>query len=457
MTKLIPPFSAGTNVDTGQPVEVPYEQLTHHSLMRGITGCGKSMLMLLMCQYLIRLMAKGISHCLFIIDISPTDILRNGLKAECDHQGVVLREFTLETPLTHLNPLECFGEWRNNPAVSGGFAAAGLSVDYGPGYGRSHFAAQAVFLITKAFEILQHSGEEVTLSKLAETVVSLNKKLRQPSEIGYLMAMLPHFLQLNGESKLGQFSIAQTIDERQVALLRIDSLLFPSMSRLVAGLILPNIIAAQQRRKRERKRPTRSFVFFDEFSQVAARHTYGRYLTTVRKHLISLNLLYQSTAQLDADNLTDIVTDNCRNHFLFSSSTDGDVESLRNMSEEVIRPLTGTSGAGATATFNFRDIVDRSLDTNDVMDASDSAAQYYLVQRNGQGHEDPVRIHAPLIAPKLLVDWDHPPEWLNATIEPSLPVGSGDPMGLFAETSQELNAKLQSFYDNRIAEETHRM
>ncbi len=381
-----------------------------------MTRSGKSVFELERIRELLRTQRIGVRDTFAFADLGADSYLRNGLEELAHQFGKRFREFSLSHERLCFDPFQAFRN-EDNPSVMSGWASAALQLQHGPGYGKGHFSAVNEVVLLETFETLLSQGQAISL----ENLVTALKKRKGPNRdaIEAINVLLPllHYPQLRPQKGGASINIADSIDQVDIVYFSLDCLRAPAVARVIAGLATASLILASiHRYESGGTAESRTFITVDEFSQLA-NPAWGVWLTAAGKHGCFLSLLYQSTAQLKhgSDMLADIVRENCRTHIYFTCVGSEDIEKLREMSSETRTVLGGRSGFGTSITPTSREVVDRALSVNEILNVSATDREYFAVINEGTGHKDPVNVITPIISPEDLKRRSVPPAWMKET------------------------------------------
>lgn len=430
-------ITLGTTPD-GKPFQVPRRIFEEgHVDIRGMTRSGKTTVEI---QRLESLMATGRDFFL-ILDLGADIYFRNAMKEAAETHGRNFKEFSLFHERMAFDPFQSFRD-QFNPAILSAWSSAAFGLDHGSGYGTGYYSSVNSQVIEEACAAILVKGNEVYMQSLIDEISRSAKK--KDTEAYNVLLPLKHFSQLNGESSLEQINIAQSLKDGDVVYMALDCLVAPQVARVVAGLACATAIMECIDRSHHQKMDNHCFVTVDEFSQLASP-AWGTWLTASGKHNCNFSLMYQSTAQLSKGGMLDqIIFENCRTHLYYTCVGSKDVEQLREMSQEIRTKLGGSSGFGMSASVSSREVVDRQLSVNTILEVSGTEREFFAIVNDGKGHNEPVRVRAQEMPSDVLARRKTPPDWMSR--KPERPVITKNAGNHSAPVCQEILSRMNAFF-----------
>ncbi|MCA9630202.1 MAG: type IV secretion system DNA-binding domain-containing protein [Myxococcales bacterium] len=421
----------GRRVETGEQRWVHRETIHHHVHIAGSTGAGKTGRVL---TPFIHQLTDGESSVL-VFDLKGDQALFEQARLSAERANLSFRWFTTEPNKSTFafNPLNQ-SHLRSFPGLSlATIYTSALGLDYGPGYGKSHFSEQHLSLLftllTEAktpirsfrdldVEFRQRMDSEAVRSgrrskrpserifrtpKQQEHAMDLESKVRRLSSLDAFNVRPGVTFEGLASKKLDSLNchaidMADVVRFPQVLYFHLPSTLSSTVDREVGRLALFSLLtAAQVTHPAERRR---TYVLIDEFQELVTSDL-RKFFDQARNKRIAIVAANQSDSQLDSADrfVRRSISDNVALRIDFTAN---DVQTRRDLidsSGEALFTLHSTSVSssessgpngpsythGQTETLNQQ--IGPRYRANDIaaMSAEDGRCQVWEKQNRGQG------------------------------------------------------------------------
>lgn len=392
---------------TKAPVEIERRVLGGgHMHVRGRTRSGKTSLAILpLVQQLIQpypTRASSWQHDpIFVFDLGGDLTLFNHVQDLAKQLGRQFRFLSLD-PLDDwhfFDPLQAIGHGERNVVRLANMLIEAFNLDHGLIYGGQYFTQQNLAaLLRVARQLNKESDRTPTLEDVAAYLdnPANRREMKDAEQIRLAFNFLLEYPQLKPElapDAARRIDMRVAIEGNEVVYFFTPTLNEATTARQIAGLGLYSLVNAAIQMGREGKRPRKIWVFVDEFQELAGR-SFAALLAQSGKHGISLVMANQTTSQLESrdTSLAQVVADNTHVKQYFTVTTMEDIEALQTLSNQVERPLGGSSTRGLASTITVRDVLMPKLDHNEVLQVSATFGQSFLVVDDGRGHKEPQRV-----------------------------------------------------------------
>jgi hypothetical protein len=388
----------GTDVQTGEPLYVPLSLFKQHCLIRGMTGAMKSVWALYLVLQIIRARNASVVY----IDFGGDKFVFHGLRLTAETHKRVFRFMSTSSddawhtfnPLHVVTPLT---ETNRIRAIN--YLVTALALHPGEGFGKEYFGDIAVMTTHDLVSLCRDQGVlSPKIRDLAARVDAVARRYRRSdvAQVAMVLRQLALYLQLDqNQDDCKSILMPRALEEREIISAILPGILEPMAIRIGSFLCWAAVLSAMERVERGLP-PRELYLVIDEFAVVAQSRAFESLLTLCRKFHVRLILLHQSTNQLRGDSrstdLRPIVADNTALK-LFLTSQGDDIESLRDLSRDVIKTRTGATLQGLRGSTQIRQIVEPELERNSILDASGIPGQGYLhIAQSPAGHQEPIRI-----------------------------------------------------------------
>lgn len=419
-------FELGTNLDTGQPIHLAESTFDLHSVLRGMTRSGKT---IMQASMLLSYLSTG--NPLLVIDLAGDLFLWNTLKEECDSLGRSFQTVSLD-PLEEtlsFNPLQGFDTTGAEAVRNAVTLVGGLGLDYGSGYGKGFFSSQNLEVALRSFEHLSApSRPPFQLAELADTVKKMSKRKRgEPTELSLSLQLLASYPKLNTETSPG-LDIAEGIESGSVMYFFIDTL-FQGPTKSVGAFAAFTAVMAMMRRKREGLAERKLLIPVDEFASVAKVPGFAEAIPQMLKFGASFLLVHQSESQLvinKDDSLSNIVRENCATRIYLTSIGMDELNLQRESRSSTTIQMSRTESGFFNNSVTHRDVEEYELSLNKIKQVSSTAFQGFLMQRDGKGFKNPIpfQFNPPSLQEHIRLSKQPIPRFRPAKSKPSLQTGS---------------------------------
>lgn len=446
----------GLDAATGKPVWLPFEffieALVH---IRGIPGSGKSSRLLLV--LILQILNLSPTDPILIIDFGCDQGLLHALRMAAISLGRKFRILSLD-PRDDSDFLDPF-----QTASTGGdvihvatLLIRAFNMDYGLFYGGDYFTSQNLVALLRVAQklVAQHlSGEPLAVDDVCRHLAAL--KVRDANQIRATFEFLNQFRQLKPHLAVNRdrvIDIRRAIDQGEIVYCFLNSTSQSVSARAIAGLMLYSWQQVAEQRLREGLAKRNSWLYVDEWPEIAGR-SMERFISTSRKAGINLCLVNQQNSQLknrDID-LHSVVFSTAKLKMYFNFQGEEEISELMTLSKSATRMLhsystsestgnslaqsSGTStgitwddagwflasrpdshtrsvteghsetrsqgeSTGVTATEHIMPV----LDVNDVLEVDAVEGRFFLMVRNGQGHQQPLAVDGQHVIPRDLYE-----------------------------------------------------
>lgn len=380
----------GNNLETTEALELPESVFNTHSVLRGMTRSGKTILEANLLKAYLKQDAP-----LLVIDLAGDFFLWNTLREECQARGRSFQTVSMDPGEDTLafNPLQGFDTTGTDVVRNAVTLVGGLGLDYGAGYGRGFFSAQNLEIALRAFEKLSSPNRPpFQLEELAETVTRMsNRKRGEPTELALALKLLSSYSKLDTEGRQG-LDIAEGIEQKSVMYFFMDTL-FQGPVRSVGTFAAFTAIMAMMRRKRDGLSNRQLLIPIDEFASVARVPGFVDAIPQMLKFGAAFLLVHQSESQLIVNgdrSLSDIVFENCATRIYLTCVGDDEVNLQRESSTSIATQESRTESGFFNSSVTQRDVESFDLEINRIKEVSSTAFQGFLMQRDGKGFQNPL-------------------------------------------------------------------
>lgn len=384
-------FNLGTNLDTGQAIHLSPSFFDFHSIVRGMTRSGKTILEATLLSSYLRM-----NRPLLVIDLAGDLFLWNVLREQCESLGRKFETVSMD-PLEEtlaFNPLQSFDTTGTETVRNAMTLVGGLGLDYGAGYGKGFFSSQNIELALKAFETLSAPNRPpFQLTEVSQIVSRMSKRKRgEPTELSLALELLAAYPKLDTEAACG-LEIEEGIESNSVMYFFIDTLFQGSSTRSVGSFAAFSAIMAMMRRKREGLSERKLLIDVDEFASVARVTGFIEAIPQMLKFNASFLLLHQSESQLVInrdDTLSNIVRENCATRIYLTCVGDDEINLQRESMSSTTTQESRTESGFFNSSVTHRDVEEYELTLNRIKEISSTAFQGFLMQRDGKGFRNPI-------------------------------------------------------------------
>ncbi len=239
-----------------------------------------------------------------------------------------------------------------------GFFLLALNLSYGPGYGRSWFAAvgKAVFLATVKESKEKPPQTFAEIQNAIELLISENKEYDAAKHLMFVMRSLAEFRQLNLNHDTNEdpackhaIHMPEVIEEKQVVYFNLESLTDSASAGEISRLVTYSAISAARDYQERTGKPANVYLVIDEAQNVVAANI-SNVLEQARSCGLTCILAHQTLSQLNTPDvdLREVVT-NCTASKLYFSCRDPDTKKY----------LSAISGEVAYYTAGWKQFVHR--------------------------------------------------------------------------------------------------
>lgn len=413
----------------GKSVYLTRDQLkSGHTHVRGRTGSGKSQLVLLpmvlqlLKEYDLRYTdAFGNEQCIrerdavFIFDNGGDRALHNATRHDAENKhGRKFRCLALDpTRSVGFDPFQSVPEDEHRIIRLCSLLTEALHMDHGLVYGGAYYSQRNLAQLLAVAEMAveeKRAGRSIGIREIDEYIQEKRHQIKDAEQVRMVFRFLLQYDQLQpARNDPEAIDFKRAIRDREVIYFFTPTIGEAQTARQISGLGLyvavnAAIELAEQRSESERDRPVpHCHVFVDEFQELAGR-SFAVLLAQARKFGISIVMANQTTEQLENRDvsLADMVRDNTTTKIYFTATGRRDTDELQSYSKDA-RAVLGTHrpGGGFIATGgrdgksdSYSEYVTPLLTTNDIIDTTASAGEFYLVDQSGRGHKEPIRTKA---------------------------------------------------------------
>ncbi|MBI1349408.1 type IV secretion system DNA-binding domain-containing protein [bacterium] len=425
----------GLEAANGFPVLLSRKILHHHAYISGGSGSGKTSLgVLSLLVQLIRPWAtsangqspqpeKGPASAtndvealppIVVIDLKGDYALLHTVMSEAKRRAEkdgraftdVFRLFSCEKgAATHrFNPFGDLATEDRSLTDLANLLCEAFELNHGPGYGRSFFSKVNFVQLRQLFE----KGNITDLGQLNEALAELpGEERRRAYELIATVYALQDCEQLaidGDKSETNAISMNRVIEDRQIAYFWLPVVETSMTARVVANLAIFSLFSAAYRRRQRREPTHQTYLFIDEFQNVAGAQ-FSVILEQAREWGLAAVLSNQSIAQLKqpAFDLRNTVKQNTRVKFYFAMDDEQEMQSFSARSGDELAYLR--SGFYAPTLDEEPDLpmfeqwshrLKPRVTTNDILKITDHPLQAYMELRQGDGYTQFAGAHVPI-------------------------------------------------------------
>lgn len=333
--------------------------------------------------------------CVVFIDMGGDISLFRTAKSESEAHGRKFRFFSLdiEHDWCWFDPFQALAASSRTALAVSEYLIAALSVEYGLAYGASYFSMANLSTLLAAAQEMEKTGKPFCLKNAVEAVEKKSKK--DGEQIRMMLNVLLQITQLQEVEGRECIDFARAIEDGETIYFWLPSLVGANSARQIAGLALYGVVAAAKERTEQGKADRHTFVFCDEFQEIAGRG-FSSLLAQSAKYGVTFLLANQTSDQLknrDLD-LTSIVSDNTGLKVLFTVTTQSDLDALQLFSMDEIATLKSdsTKQADLFGAMSEREYVRPKLQKNVVLEVSAREGFAFGILDDGESFREPTPI-----------------------------------------------------------------